>query len=334
MPSKTAFFYELKESPYSFMYGDCTFFFSSRKHLSSFMDKICVRTQWLDDSMEKRFHFYVNMQLVAAFQLYFTVETRGCYVRLENGEELTCRENLRLNGLKASVRASTPQSEVQQRHSTGYAGESRHAQFMPEPVSYKEVKAEIKSARVLNNTVARLLRATRKGALDLTTVGEGGIVTRYEVREFQIAKAVNERRKSLRRKKLGIDYGQTLGRMGTLQQNNLLPDKRTARDLSPIALKRFIKRYEELSATSSYERLNRYYKNYIKGLDTVFGGYSEFDAAISQIARKIESMMKSNAGKLMEFFESGDELLNIEYIYAPEDRADKMGYILDRWAEL
>ena len=77
-----------------------------------------------------------------------------------------------------------------------------------------------------------------------------------------------------------------------------------------------------------------YYKNYIKALDTVFGGYSEFDAAIAQIARKIESMMKSNAGKLMEFFESGDELLNIEYIYAPEDRADKMGYILDRWAEL
>ena len=111
MPSKNGVFYELKESPYSFMYGDCTFFFSSRKHLSSFMDKICVRTQWLDDSMEKRFHFYVNMQLVAAFQLYFTVETRGCYVRLENGEELTCRENLRLNGLKASVRASTPQSE-------------------------------------------------------------------------------------------------------------------------------------------------------------------------------------------------------------------------------
>ena len=115
-----------------------------------------------------------------------------------------------------------------------------NAQFMPEPVSYKEVKAGIKSARVLNNTVARLLRATRKGALDLTTVGEGGIATRYEVREFQIAKAVNERRKSLRRKKLGIDYGQTLGRMGTLQQNNLLPDKRTARDFSPIALKRFI----------------------------------------------------------------------------------------------
>lgn len=111
MPSKNGVFYELKESPYSFMYGDCTFFFSSRKHLSSFMDKIYVRTQWLDDSTEKRFHFQVNMRLVAAFQLYFAVETRGCYVVLGDGEELTCKESLILNGLRASVRASTPQSE-------------------------------------------------------------------------------------------------------------------------------------------------------------------------------------------------------------------------------
>lgn len=111
MPSKNGVFYELKESPYSFMYGDCTFFFSSRKHLSSFMDKIYVRTQWLDDSTEKRFHFQVNMRLVAAFQLYFAVETRGCYVVLGDGEELTCKENLLLNGLRASVRASIPPSE-------------------------------------------------------------------------------------------------------------------------------------------------------------------------------------------------------------------------------
>ena len=209
-----------------------------------------------------------------------------------------------------------------------------NAGFLPEPVAYKEVKEGIRSARVLNNTVARLLRATRKGALDLTSVAGGGITTRYEVREFQIAKAVNERRKSLRRKKLGIDYGQTLGRMGTLQQNNLLPDTRTARDFSPVALRRFIKRYEELSATSSYEMLQRYYRNYITGLKTVFGGYSVYDDDIAQISRKIESMIRSNAGKLMDLFESGDELVHIEYIYAPEDRADKIAYIVDRWAEL
>lgn len=205
---------------------------------------------------------------------------------------------------------------------------------MPDLVSYSDVKESINSARTLNNTVNRLLRATRKGALNLTSVGDGGISTRYEVREFQIAKAVNERRKSLRRKKLGIDYGQTLGRMGTIQQNNLAPDTRTAANFSPVGLRRFIERANALMAQSSYDKLELYYKNYVKGLDTVFGGYSEYDDIISSIATKIKNMIKDEPGRLMDFFESGDELLNIEYIYSPEARDDKLRYIRDRWAEL
>lgn len=205
---------------------------------------------------------------------------------------------------------------------------------MPDLVSYSDVKESINSARTLNNTVNRLLRATRKGALNLTSVGDGGITTRYEVREFQIAKAVNERRKSLRRKKLGIDYGQTLGRMGTIQQNNLAPDTRTAANFSPVGLRRFIERANALMAQSSYDKLELYYKNYVKGLDTVFGGYSEYDDIISSISAKIKNMIKDEPGRLMNFFESGDELLNIEYIYSPEARDDKLRYIRDRWAEL
>ena len=209
-----------------------------------------------------------------------------------------------------------------------------NAAFLPDLVSYSDVKESINSARTLNNTVNRLLRATRKGALNLTSVGDGGIATRYEVREFQIAKAVNERRKSLRRKKLGIDYGQTLGRMGTIQQNNLAPDTRTAANFSPVGLRRFIERANALMAQSSYDKLELYYKNYVKGLDTVFGGYSEYDDIISSIAAKIKNMIKDEPGRLMNFFESGDELLNIEYIYSPEARDDKLRYIRDRWAEL
>ena len=209
-----------------------------------------------------------------------------------------------------------------------------NAEFLPDLVSYSDVKESINSARTLNNTVNRLLRATRKGALNLTSVGDGGISTRYEVREFQIAKAVNERRKSLRRKKLGIDYGQTLGRMGTIQQNNLAPDTRTAANFSPVGLRRFIERANALMAQSSYDKLELYYKNYVKGLDTVFGGYSEYDDIISSIADKIKNMIKDEPGRLMNFFEAGDELLNIEYIYSPEARDDKLRYIRDRWAEL
>lgn len=206
-----------------------------------------------------------------------------------------------------------------------------NAPFLPEPVSYKDVKAGIQSARTLNNTVNRLLRATRPRALELTSVGDGGIVTRYEVREYQIAKAVNERRKSMRRKKLGIDYGKTLGRMGTLQQNNLRPDKRVAQDFSPRALKRYLQRAQEMMAQSTETKVKNYYKNYITALDTVFGGYSEYDAAIGSIADKIREMLREDPEKILDFFESGDEILQIEYIYEPQDRENKLYYLVERW---
>ena len=196
------------------------------------------------------------------------------------------------------------------------------------------MKASINSARTLNNTVNRLLRVTRPRALELASVGDGGIVTRYEVSEFQIAKAVNERRKSLRRKKLGIDYGQTLGRMGTIQQNNLAPDTRSARDFSPVGLKRFLKRAEHMMATSNIDKVRLYYKNYITALDTVFGWYSECDAAITSIDQKIEAMMRDEPDRLLDFFESGDEILHIEYIYEPQDRETKLYYLVERWKML
>lgn len=196
------------------------------------------------------------------------------------------------------------------------------------------MKASINSARTLNNTVNRLLRVTRPRALELASVGDGGIVTRYEVSEFQIAKAVNERRKSLRRKKLGIDYGQTLGRMGTIQQNNLAPDTRSARDFSPVGLKRFLQRAEQMMATPNMDKVHLYYKNYITALNTVFGGYSEYDAAIASIAQKIQNMMRDEPERLLDFFESGDEILHIEYIYEPQDRETKLYYLVERWKML
>ena len=209
-----------------------------------------------------------------------------------------------------------------------------NAPFLPAQVSYQDLKASINSARTLNNTVNRLLRVTRPRALELASVGDGGIVTRYEVREFQIAKAVNERRKSLRRKKLGIDYGQTLGRMGTIQQNNLAPDTRSARDFSPVGLKRFLQRAEQMMATSNIDKVRLYYKNYITALNTVFGGYSEYDAAIASIAQKIQNMMRDEPDRILDFFESGDEILHIEYIYEPQDRETKLYYLVERWKML
>lgn len=111
MPTKDGVFYELSDSPYRALYGDYTFHFSSRKHQESFLDKLPVRVEWLCDSFSKRFKFEIDARLIAVFQLYFQVETRGCYVKTVDGEVLRCKQNLRLHGLKASVQDSTQPCE-------------------------------------------------------------------------------------------------------------------------------------------------------------------------------------------------------------------------------
>lgn len=107
MPTKHGVFYELSDSPYRALYGDYTFHFSSRKHQESFLDKLSVRVEWLCDSFSKRFKFEIDARLIAVFQLYFQVETRGCYVKFPDGRVLKCKEMLELHGIKASVADST-----------------------------------------------------------------------------------------------------------------------------------------------------------------------------------------------------------------------------------
>lgn len=89
-----------------------------------------------------------------------------------------------------------------------------------------------------------------------------------------------------------------------------------------------------MMATSSLDKVRLYYKNYITALDTVFGGYSEYDAAIEAIADKIKTMMKDEPDRILDFFESGDEILHVEYIYEPQDRETKLYYLVDRWKML
>ena len=45
-------------------------------------------------------------------------------------------------------------------------------------------------------------------------------------------------------------------------------------------------------------------------------------------------MMKDEPDRLLDFFESGDEILHIEYIYEPQDREAKLYYLVDRWKML
>lgn len=200
------------------------------------------------------------------------------------------------------------------------------AEFLPPEVKYQEVKATITTSRALNNTVNRLNRITKPRALELVRQADASITTRYERGEYSILRSVRERAKSMRAKKLGIQ--QPKGRMGSLEQAKLSPDKRPIGSLSSNAIKRFLTNMEREMNMSSKDKARRYYSNYMRALRNVFGGFEDYDEAIDEIERFILELAGQDVKKL---FWAIDDAPDIEYIYEPQAREDKLKRVYEYW---
>lgn len=200
------------------------------------------------------------------------------------------------------------------------------AEFLPPEVKYQEVKANITISRALNNTVNRLNRITKPRALELVRQADASITTRYERGEYSILRSVRERAKSTRAKKLGIQ--QPKGRIGSLVQATLSPDKRPIGSLSSNAIRRFIQNMEREINMPRRDKARRYYSNYMRAMRNVFGGFEDYDDIIDRIEEVILNMAEKD---LERVFRSIDEAPDIEYIYEPQAREDKLKRIYEYW---
>lgn len=199
--------------------------------------------------------------------------------------------------------------------------------YLPEEVSYKELKSSITTARALKNVVNRLNRITREGALTPVRQDDGSIVTKYERHEYAILRSVRERAKSQRAKQLKLKPVAP-GSIGSYEQAKATPDKRKIKTLSAKSLRRFIETQEREMNLSSMDKLRRYYSNYIDALYSVFGGFSDYDKELAEIVAIIEGKSRTNPASL---FDDIDEAPSIRYIYDPILRATKMDLIYEYW---
>lgn len=200
------------------------------------------------------------------------------------------------------------------------------AEFLPPEVKYQEVKANITTSRALKNAVNRLNRVTKPRALELVRQDDASITTRYERGEFSILRSVRERAKSMRAKRLGIQ--QPKGRMGSLEQAKLSPDKRPIGSLSSKAIRRFIENTAREINMSRCDKARRYYSNYMRAMRNVFGGFEDYDEIIDSIEEVILNMAEKD---LEQLFRSIDEAPEIDYIYEPQAREDKLKRIYEYW---
>lgn len=87
--TKSGVCYQLEDSPFYYDYDEFRFYFSSNTHRNNFIKKLPIKRDWLIDSLSRRFHVAICCGLVAAFQLYTQVESRGFYVVRGNGRIYT-----------------------------------------------------------------------------------------------------------------------------------------------------------------------------------------------------------------------------------------------------
>lgn len=201
--------------------------------------------------------------------------------------------------------------------------------YLPSEVDYRSLKAGITTARALKNTVNRLKRATAPGALEPVRQEGGGIVTKWERREFAILKSVRERRKAAEARKLKEVKRKYA--LGSYKNARLEPDRRKGSELSEKGLRRFIETQSIELAKSSRERAERYFENYVASLERVFGGFAEYDEDVSRIKEIIRNGIKSGLPDMDEWLENSPAL---EFVYDPYERGMKMDVLADYWLSL
>lgn len=201
--------------------------------------------------------------------------------------------------------------------------------YLPSEVDYHSLKEGITTSRALKNTVNRLKRASVPGALKPVRQEGGGIVTKWERKEFAILKSVRERRKAAEARKL--KEAKRKYTLGSYKNARLEPDRRKGSELSEKGLRRFIETQSIELAKSSRERAERYFENYIEALERVFGGFAEYDEDVSRIKEIIRNGIESGLPDMDEWLEDSPAL---EFVYDPYERRMKMDVLTDYWLSL
>lgn len=102
MLTKYGVCYDLSESPFVCTTSHFEYRFSSARHMQKFSDNVQQRKDWLNDSLSRRFHVSIEVDILAELQLYMQTETRGFHVTDERGRTWLSAENMLLSGLKAN----------------------------------------------------------------------------------------------------------------------------------------------------------------------------------------------------------------------------------------
>lgn len=196
---------------------------------------------------------------------------------------------------------------------------SEYEVFQPEKLNVQNI---LKQATEQNWTRADFNREIKsagrylKKGVELPTKTKTGVwVSKYELREFSIFSAVNERRKTLERKK----FSPLTGTKHMITDNNLKKGHAIPKSLEE--LRRGTRGYKK-ATNKGYqsESYNGYKMNYLGACYKYLGGF----------AVKIVDILRNVSGKIM-FDATENDTLSIEFIYTMRFAKDVAERIYNTW---
>lgn len=248
---------------------------------------------------------------------------------------------------RASIRWTTAQKKRLQSAVRSFNAQLRRAQantpeqlrqYLPEPVSYQQLKSEIQSGnelrlRVNALTRARKMRARGKEPFAFRFTEGAGPVTNYDYNEAAIAVRTYESRKAKQRIRLGIQKAGGApverGHTGLTMAEHLAPSKMPLSRYSLRGLRTVQRRMFESARETVSTRAQRYYENYIKALDNVGADYLSPEA-YAEIKRILWEIRLKAPRELPSLFDANDEALRIDFVYDDDiEAAERFGDILD-----
>lgn len=181
------------------------------------------------------------------------------------------------------------------------------AQFLPDKLSVKELRQQIKTARDLKLLSARVDRAFRPKAFELIKSKQGVVATNYQVKELRLdVRRINQARKREAEK---ANVSTEKGTMGTIESNNLRPKRFDFDKIKLSDWDAFIESVEKqyLTDSYSYNKMNKYKEDYLNSVRELLGKYGE---ALYEYVSKLPAEFVY--GKFYD-----DTLLQISFISDP-----------------
>jgi uncharacterized protein YvpB len=205
------------------------------------------------------------------------------------------------------------------------------AEFLPDKISKRELKKEIKTRQDFNKEIHSMERFLKKGAEKPLTSKTGNTITEWEKKELSLKVAQINRARTIERQKVeniealsrGKPVGLKRGEMGNIRTQELQPKKFNFDKIRPGKEWEKFKESVEKQSKSIYstEKMERFKDNYINALRNVFGNNAE----------DIISIIKDLSPEDITSTFFADEQASIDFIYDPIDAAAKLDALTEVW---